>query len=124
MNRSVHPLPGFSRRSAERLDSTARTVVVEQTVTVCSATTVRAVESCLTADRTLKSGAGWTDRFIYPPYTFRVTERLLTNFQLPRSTLLILVAAFGGIDLIRYAYEEAIREEYRLFAFGDAMLIV
>ena len=93
-------------------------------VTVCSTTTVRAVESSLSADRTLKPGSGWTDRFIYPPYTFHVTQRLLTNFQMPRSTLLILVTAFGGIDLVRHAYEEAFREGYRLFAFGDAMLIV
>src|SRR5690606_534976 len=94
------------------------------TVTVCSTTAVRAAESSLSADRALKPGSGWTDRFIFPPYSFHVTERLLTNFQLPRSTPLILVAAFGGIDLIHYAYEEAIREEYRLFAFGDAMLII
>jgi len=94
------------------------------TVTVCSTTAVRAAESSLSADRALKPGSGWTDRFIFPPYNFHVTERLLTNFQLPRSTPLILVAAFGGIDLIHYAYEEAIREEYRLFAFGDAMLII
>jgi S-adenosylmethionine:tRNA ribosyltransferase-isomerase len=93
-------------------------------VTVCSTTTARAVESSLSADRTLKPGSGWTDRFIYPPYTFHVTQRLLTNFQMPRSTPLILVAAFGGIDLIRYAYEEAVKEGYRLFAFGDAMLIL
>lgn len=94
------------------------------TVTVCSTTAVRAVESSLSADRTLKPGQGWTDKFIYPPHRFHVTERLLTNFQMPRSVLLVLVAAFGGIDLVRYAYEEAIREQYRLFAFGDAMLIV
>jgi S-adenosylmethionine:tRNA ribosyltransferase-isomerase len=96
----------------------------DASVTVCSATTVRAVETSLTADRTLKAGQGWTDRFIYPPYTFRVTERLLTNFQLPRSPLLMLQAAFAGLDLVRHAYEEAIRHEYRLFAFGDAMLFI
>lgn len=94
------------------------------TVTVCSATTVRAIETSLTADRTLKAGQGWTDRFIYPPYTFRVTERLLTNFQLPRAPLLMMQAAFAGLDLVRHAYEEAIRHEYRLFAFGDALLFV
>lgn len=94
------------------------------TVTVCSTTTVRALESSLSAERTLKAGTGWTDKFVYPPYEFHITERLLTNFQMPRSTLLIMVAAFGGIDLIRHAYEEAIKEQYRLFAFGDGMLIV
>lgn len=93
-------------------------------VTVCSTTAVRALESSLSADRTLKAGSGWTDKFIYPPYDFRITERLLTNFQMPRSTLLIMVSAFCGIDLMQRAYEEAIREDYRLFAFGDAMLIV
>ncbi|NNF58832.1 MAG: tRNA preQ1(34) S-adenosylmethionine ribosyltransferase-isomerase QueA [Rhodothermaceae bacterium] len=93
-------------------------------VTVCSTTTVRAIESSLSADRNLKAGSGWTDKFIYPPHEFHITERLLTNFQMPRSTLLIMVAAFGGADLIRHAYNEAMKEEYRLFAFGDAMLIV
>lgn len=96
----------------------------EASVTVCSTTTVRAVESSLTADRTLKAGQGWTDRFIYPPYTFRVTERLLTNFQLPRSPLLMMQTAFAGLELVRHVYEEAIRHEYRLFAFGDALLFV
>ena len=96
----------------------------EHTVTVCSTTAVRAVESCISADLTLKAGAGWTDKFIFPPYEFRITERLLTNFQMPRSTLFIMVSAFGGIDLMRYAYREALKNKYRLFAFGDAMLIV
>ncbi len=94
------------------------------TVTVCSATTVRALESSLTADRTLRAGAAWTDKFIHSPYHFHITQRLLTNFQMPRSPLLVTAAAFAGLDLIRHAYEEAIRHEYRLFAFGDALLIV
>lgn len=96
----------------------------EHTVTVCSTTAVRAIESSLSADRTLKAGSGWTDKFIYPPYEFKITERLLTNFQMPRSTLLIMVSAFAGVDLMRHAYDEAIKNKYRLFAFGDAMLIV
>jgi len=94
------------------------------TVTVCSTTAVRAIESSLSADRTLKAGAGWTDKFIHPPYEFKITERLLTNFQMPRSTLLIMVSAFTGIDLTRHAYAEALKNKYRLFAFGDAMLVV
>ncbi len=96
----------------------------DHTVTVCSTTAVRAVESSLSADRTLKAGSGWTDKFIYPPYEFKITERLLTNFQMPRSTLLIMVSAFAGVELMRHAYDEAIKSKYRLFAFGDAMLIV
>lgn len=96
----------------------------DRTVTAVGTTVVRAIESTLTADRTLKADSGWTDKFIYPNYDFHVTERLLTNFQRPKSTLLMMVSAFGGYDLIRHAYEEAIREEYRLFSFGDAMLIL
>ena len=94
------------------------------TVTACGTTVARALETTLSVDRTLKAGSGWTDKFIYPPYTFAVTERLLTNFQRPHSTLMMVVAAFAGMDLMRYAYEEAVKQEYRLFSFGDAMLVV
>ena len=94
------------------------------TVTAVGTTVVRAIESSLSAANMLKPDAGWTDKFIYPPYEFRITERLLTNFHMPKSTLLMLVAAFGGYDFIMEAYEEAIREKYRLFSFGDAMLIL
>ncbi|MDT7857856.1 tRNA preQ1(34) S-adenosylmethionine ribosyltransferase-isomerase QueA [Rubrivirga sp. S365] len=96
----------------------------EATVTACDTTTVRALESSLSAHRTLRAGAGWTDAFIYPTHTFHVTERLLANFHPPRSTLFMMKAAFAGYSLLRHAYEEAVREEYRLFAFGDAMLIL
>ena len=96
----------------------------DATVTVCDTTTVRAVESSLTVDRTLRPGSGWTDAFIYPTHAFHVTERLLANFHPPRSTLFMMKAAFAGYGLLRHAYEEAVREEYRLFAFGDAMLIL
>ncbi|MBI4436804.1 MAG: tRNA preQ1(34) S-adenosylmethionine ribosyltransferase-isomerase QueA [Candidatus Omnitrophica bacterium] len=67
---------------------------------------------------------GWTDLFIYPPYEFLGTDALLTNFHLPKSTLFMLVSAFAGIDLIRKAYEEAIRQRYRFYSYGDAMLIL
>jgi S-adenosylmethionine:tRNA ribosyltransferase-isomerase len=93
-------------------------------VTVCGTTCVRALESSIGADGGLKAGSGWTDKFIYPPYSFRITERLITNFHMPKSTLLMLVSAFGDRELMMYAYEEAVREEYRLFSFGDAMIIL
>jgi S-adenosylmethionine:tRNA ribosyltransferase-isomerase len=67
---------------------------------------------------------GWCDLFIYPGYQFRAVDRLLTNFHLPRSTLLLLVSAFAGRDLILKAYEEAVREKYRFYSYGDAMLIL
>ena len=96
----------------------------DRTVTALGTTVVRAVESTLTADKALRAGEGWTDTFVRPVHHFYVTERLLTNFHRPRSTSLILVAAFAGYDLMREAYDAAIREEYRLFAFGDAMLVL
>ena len=94
------------------------------TVTACGTTVARAMESTLSADRTLKPDDAWTDKFIYPNYDFHIAERMLTNFHRPRSTLLMMVSAFCGVQLMRHAYEEAIREEYRLFSFGDAMLIL
>ncbi|MFO7830351.1 MAG: S-adenosylmethionine:tRNA ribosyltransferase-isomerase, partial [Desulfuromonadaceae bacterium] len=67
---------------------------------------------------------GWTDLYIYPPFAFRVVDALITNFHLPRSTLLMLVSAFAGRESVLAAYEEAVRERYRFYSYGDAMLIV
>jgi S-adenosylmethionine:tRNA ribosyltransferase-isomerase len=85
-------------------------------------TTLRALESAA-ADGELKPGSGETRLFILPGYRFRVVERLLTNFHLPRSTLLMLVSAFGGTENIRRAYKHAIESRYRFYSYGDAMLI-
>jgi S-adenosylmethionine:tRNA ribosyltransferase-isomerase len=86
-------------------------------------TTARALESAAQCG-TLAAWHGATDLFIRPPYEFRAVDGLLTNFHLPRSTLLVLVSALAGRDLIRHAYAEAIREGYRFYSYGDAMLIV
>ena len=93
-------------------------------VTAVGTTVVRAIETSLSAANTLKGSRGWTDKFIYPPYDFVITERLITNFHMPKSTLLMLVAAFAGYDFVFEAYEEAQKHEYRLFSFGDAMLVL
>jgi S-adenosylmethionine:tRNA ribosyltransferase-isomerase len=85
-------------------------------------TSLRALEAAA-QDGTLRAGQGETDIFITPGYRFRVVERLLTNFHLPRSTLLMLVSAFGGTDLLRRAYAHAVGQRYRFFSYGDAMLI-
>jgi S-adenosylmethionine:tRNA ribosyltransferase-isomerase len=87
-------------------------------------TTMRAVESAVSADGMLKPAEGWTNKFIFPPYDFTIANAMVTNFHLPKSSLLIMVCAFGGYDLIMEAYETAIREEYRFFSYGDAMLII
>ena len=95
----------------------------ENKVTAIGTTVVRAIESSLTAKKLLKPNDSWTDKFIYPPYEFQITEQLVTNFHRPKSTLMIMVAAFAGYDFLFEAYEEAIEEGYRLFSFGDAMII-
>jgi S-adenosylmethionine:tRNA ribosyltransferase-isomerase len=87
-------------------------------------TSTRTVESIAGEDGSIKAGSGWTDIFIYPGYRFKLVDGLITNFHLPESTLLMLVSAMAGKENVMRAYEEAIRESYRFFSFGDAMLIV
>ena len=86
-------------------------------------TSLRTLESASSEDGILKAGSGWTDIFIYPGYRFKIVDRLITNFHLPESTLLMLVSALAGKEHIMAAYEEAVRERYRFFSFGDAMMI-
>ena len=86
-------------------------------------TSLRALEAAASEDGHVAAGEAETDLFITPGYTFRVVERLLTNFHLPRSTLLMLVSAFAGTERIRAAYRHAIRERYRFYSYGDAMLL-
>lgn len=93
---------------------------------ICSigTTTMRALESSYTSQQFLKPGEGWTNNFIYPPYDFNVANSLVTNFHLPKSSLLILACAFGGYDLIMEAYKKAIKDKYTFSSYGDAMLIL
>ena len=92
---------------------------------ICVGTTsCRTVESAADENGRLKAGTGWTDIFIYPGYQFKILDGLITNFHLPESTLVMLVSALAGREHILAAYEEAIRERYRFFSFGDAMLIL
>ena len=92
---------------------------------ICVGTTsCRTLESAAGEDGVLKAGSGWTDIFIYPGYRFKILDALITNFHLPESTLVMLVSALAGREHILHAYEEAIKERYRFFSFGDAMLIL
>ena len=92
---------------------------------ICVGTTsCRTVESATGEDGILKAGSGWTDIFIYPGYRFKSLDGLITNFHLPESTLVMLVSALAGRDHVLHAYEEAIKERYRFFSFGDATLII
>lgn len=87
-------------------------------------TSLRTLESLVQPDRTIRPGSGETAIFIHPPHRVRSADRLVTNFHLPRSTLLMLVSAFAGHDLVMRAYAEAVRERYRFYSYGDAMAII
>lgn len=92
---------------------------------ICVGTTsCRTIESAAGEDGRLKAGSGWTDIFIYPGYRFKLLDGLITNFHLPESTLVMLVSALAGREPVLSAYAEAVRERYRFFSFGDAMLIL
>lgn len=93
-------------------------------VTAIGTTVARTLESCINLDETVRADSGETGIFIYPPHEFHGFDHLVTNFHLPKSTLLMLVGAFMGMDLMWTVYREAIREQYRFFSFGDAMLIL
>lgn len=87
-------------------------------------TTMRAMESSVSSSKTLNPYVGWTNKFIFPPYDFSVADCMVTNFHTPKSTLLMMISAFMGHDLMKKAYEEAVKEGYRFYTYGDAMLIL
>ncbi len=87
-------------------------------------TSMRSIESAVSAQGLLKRSEGWTNLFIYPPYDFSIANCMITNFHLPKSSLVIMISAFGGKELIREAYDQAIKEKYRFFSYGDSMLIL
>ncbi len=96
----------------------------KRNVCAVGTTVMRTLESSVSTQGFLKPYEGWTNKFIFPPYEFSVANRMITNFHMPYSTLLMMVAAFGGYDLTMQAYEEAIKEGYRFGTYGDAMLIL
>ena len=87
-------------------------------------TSMRGLESSVSSNNSLNTFQGWTHKFIFPPYNFKIGDAMITNFHLPKSTLLMMVSAFAGHDFIKEAYQEAIKEKYRFYSYGDAMLIL
>ena len=87
-------------------------------------TVTRGLETAVSVEKTLKPYDGWTNKFIFPPYEFSIPDAMITNFHTPKSTLIMMVAAYGGYDLMMKAYKEAIKEKYRFYSYGDAMLIM
>ena len=96
----------------------------EKKICAVGTTTMRSIESAVSATLHLKPMEGWTNLFIHPPFPFSIANCMISNFHLPKSSLLIMVSAFGGYDLIKEAYRVAVKKKYRFFSYGDAMLII
>ncbi|MBL1279832.1 MAG: tRNA preQ1(34) S-adenosylmethionine ribosyltransferase-isomerase QueA [Fluviicola sp.] len=93
-------------------------------VIAVGSTAMRSIETSVSTEGMLKPYEGWTNKFIFPPYEFSIADALITNFHTPLSTLLMMVSAFGGHELMMGAYKEAVKEKYRFYSYGDAMLIL
>ncbi|MEI7811195.1 MAG: tRNA preQ1(34) S-adenosylmethionine ribosyltransferase-isomerase QueA [Ignavibacteria bacterium] len=93
-------------------------------IIVVGTSSARAIESSVMSEGMVKPNHGWTDKFIFPPHEFRVVQKLITNFHMPESTLIMLAAAFADYDLLMKAYKKALREDYRFLSYGDVMLII
>ena len=111
----------FSRKQPRKIERTKRR---GGRVIAVGTTTTRALESFCNPEGRDKARGNFSSLFIYPPYRFRVIDGLVTNFHLPKSTLIMLVSAFAGKDLLMKAYQEAVEEKYRFYSYGDAMLIL
>ena len=110
--------------SQEACDIVNNAKAKKKKVCCVGTTAMRAMESSVSSQRTLNPYTGWTNKFIYPPYDFSIADCMITNFHTPKSTLLMMISAFCGHDLMKKAYEEAIIEKYRFYSYGDAMLII
>ena len=101
-----------------------RGISEKRRVCAVGTTAMRTVESSVSSSGSLNEYAGWTNKFIFPPYEFSIANSMITNFHTPKSTLLMMVSAFAGHDFAKEAYEEAVKEKYRFYTYGDAMLII
>jgi S-adenosylmethionine:tRNA ribosyltransferase-isomerase len=108
----------------EACDTVNRAKENKRRICCVGTTSMRAIESSVSSNRTLNPYVGWTNKFIFPPYDFSIADCMITNFHTPKSTLLMMISAFCGHDLMKKAYEEAIKEKYRFYSYGDAMLII
>ena len=114
----------FFEISKEAADAINKASNSKHNVFVVGTSTARALETSVTADGFVKPNRGWTDKFIYPPYVFKIATKLITNFHMPESTLVMLVSAFAETDLILKAYKKAMKEDFRFLSYGDSMLII
>ena len=109
--------------SQETADLIMRTKAAGKRVIAVGTTSIRTLESAAEGIGRISGKSGWTDIFIYPGYEFKLVDGIVTNFHLPKSTLIMLISAFAGREFVLEAYDTAVRERYRFFSFGDAMLI-
>jgi len=110
--------------SASTADVVNKALDRKKRVCAIGTTSMRALESSVSANNRLKQNAGWTDRFIFPPYDFKIANAMITNFHMPESTLYMMACAFGGYELMTKAYKTAIKEKYNFLSYGDVMLII
>jgi S-adenosylmethionine:tRNA ribosyltransferase-isomerase len=110
--------------SARSADTINKAMDAKKNIMVIGTSSTRALETSVTAEGRVKPGRGWTDKFIYPPYDFKIVDKLVTNFHAEESTLLMLVCAFADTDFVMKAYKKALKEGYRFLSYGDAMLII
>jgi S-adenosylmethionine:tRNA ribosyltransferase-isomerase len=108
----------------KQADIVNRGIERKQRICAVGTTSMRAIESAVSANKTLKAANDWTSKFIFPPYDFSIANSMITNFHTPESTLLMMVCAFGGYEHVMNAYEVAVKEKYRFYSYGDAMLII
>lgn len=106
------------------VDTVNKAIEEKRRICAVGTTSMRAIESAVSAGRILKPANDWTSKFIFPPYEFSIANSMITNFHTPESTLLMMVAAFGGYENVMNAYEVAIKEKYHFYSYGDAMLII
>ena len=99
-------------------------IVEKRRICAIGTTAMRALESSVSSQHTLNPYAGWTNKFVFPPHDFSIANAMVTNFHTPKSTLFMMVSAFAGYDFTKRAYQEAIKEKYNFFSYGDAMLII
>ncbi len=111
----------ISEKTAEIVNNAKRN---KRRVCAIGTTSMRAIETSVSTDGYLNSYNGWTNKFIFPPYEFSIADSLVTNFHTPLSTLLMMISAFCGHELMTKAYKEAIKEKYRFYSYGDAMFII
>jgi len=111
----------IEKEDADKVNNAKRN---RKKVIAVGTTSMRAIETSVSTDGMLKPFDGWTNKFIFPPYDFSIADALITNFHTPLSTLLMMISAFGGHEFIMDVYQQAIKEKYRFYSYGDAMLIL